>query len=317
MLSLLALKVCSQSFYVVNTNTQIKKITIINGVVTQTDITSCDNDAFSIAILNNKFYSVSAKLTTSTISGNSLINCSSIPLSLGGFTSLTASTNGLLYGVQNNSLYTIDPTNGALNKLGNMPYTSAGDLIFYRNLLYMASPQGIVKVDPFNPSASTLIIPYSINIWGLAVTADSNGSYKVYALSADPATNIYEVDIENRRLGNVVATLPYVVLDAASTVESGTPTRDIADVTFPNTFTPNGDGINDLFAPIPNDPGTNLIYRIYNRYGTLLFSSDKSSGMGWNGQYKGKEVPVGVYYWMASYNGGKSPAKGGYVTLIR
>ncbi len=63
---------------------------------------------------------------------------------------------------------------------------------------------------------------------------------------------------------------------------------------IPDAFSPNGDGINDLF----NISGIGIksySYNIYNRWGESIFSS--SSG-GWNGNFKGQQVPEGVYIYM-------------------
>ena len=55
-------------------------------------------------------------------------------------------------------------------------------------------------------------------------------------------------------------------------------------VYVPNTFTPNGDGINDLFIPIVtsySDLGQ-YEFRIYDRWGEVIFES-KTVGEGWDG----------------------------------
>jgi len=67
----------------------------------------------------------------------------------------------------------------------------------------------------------------------------------------------------------------------------------------PNTFSPNGDGSNDVFYP----RGTGLFrikaLRIFNRWGEVVFEkrefqpNDPSSG--WNGMYKGQKATTDVY----------------------
>jgi len=89
-------------------------------------------------------------------------------------------------------------------------------------------------------------------------------------------------------------------------------------IVFPNTFTPNADGVNDIFRPNQNaDPHTYQLL-LYDRWGALLFKS-QSIFKGWDGTYNGKPVPFGVYYWVASYMmaDGKPLTQSGYVTLIR
>jgi gliding motility-associated-like protein len=66
-----------------------------------------------------------------------------------------------------------------------------------------------------------------------------------------------------------------------------------AQIYFPNTFSPNDDGINDEFFPQgKNFEPINL--SVYDRWGGLLFQT-KADYTVWDGRVKGKTVPVGVY----------------------
>ena len=68
---------------------------------------------------------------------------------------------------------------------------------------------------------------------------------------------------------------------------------------IPNAFTPNGDGNNDVFRAIPVGMANTVYFRVYNRYGELIFETNKWL-KGWDGTYKGKDQPNGVYIWMIS-----------------
>lgn len=63
---------------------------------------------------------------------------------------------------------------------------------------------------------------------------------------------------------------------------------------IPNVFTPNGDGINDVFGPIGIQYFKNYRFTIYNRWGEMLFSSEAPNET-WDGYYCGKLCPIGVY----------------------
>ncbi|MCZ2130965.1 MAG: gliding motility-associated C-terminal domain-containing protein [Bacteroidia bacterium] len=63
-------------------------------------------------------------------------------------------------------------------------------------------------------------------------------------------------------------------------------------VFLPNAFSPNGDGLNDIFKPIVRG-FDKLDFRIYNRWGELIFHTLKDEG--WDGTYQGQAVPSGVY----------------------
>ena len=78
-------------------------------------------------------------------------------------------------------------------------------------------------------------------------------------------------------------------------------------VEMPNTFTPNGDGINDLLLK-----GWQI--KLYNRNGILLYEGNE----GWDGLYKGQPVSSGVYYYQIFYPTGSGvKMESGYVRVVR
>jgi gliding motility-associated-like protein len=89
-------------------------------------------------------------------------------------------------------------------------------------------------------------------------------------------------------------------------------------VVFPNTFTPNGDGINDQFRPNPDANPSSYQLLVYNRWGALVFQS-QSANNGWDGRFNGKPAPLGVYYYIATFAmpGTEKKSVSGFVTLIR
>lgn len=89
------------------------------------------------------------------------------------------------------------------------------------------------------------------------------------------------------------------------------------DVFVPNTFTPNGDGVNDVFK-VKGIKLEEVYFSIYNRWGELVFETNDLS-KGWDGKYKGKQADVGVFGWYlkAKCLNGEETFKKGNVTLIR
>lgn len=67
---------------------------------------------------------------------------------------------------------------------------------------------------------------------------------------------------------------------------------------LPNAFSPNNDGLNDVFEPISNFELMDI--KIYNRWGELLFESTGNS-IKWDGIFKGQYCPAGVYVADISY----------------
>ncbi|WP_222614436.1 gliding motility-associated C-terminal domain-containing protein [Chitinophaga cymbidii] len=88
---------------------------------------------------------------------------------------------------------------------------------------------------------------------------------------------------------------------------------------FPNAFSPNGDGNNDVFRPVVRGPMYDYELRIFNRWGELVFLS-KDMNEGWNGWYKGRPVDIGTFVWWMTYKkvvNGPSFIIKGDVTVIR
>jgi len=212
-----------QTFYVGTNMGQIKRVILNGSNATYEDIALCtDLSVGSLAIHKNVLYSANGYIQyMSTISGNTLINCTAvanIPLS----NALTIDSQGSLYSVNGHNLYKTD-VNGVTSLIGTMPYTSSGDLAFFGGTLYMASPVGIVEVDLSNTLLSKLIIPSSLTIFSITTAAYSSIKNKLYALAINNnITSIYEVDLINKTLGDIITTLPFQADDAASNAEDGT-----------------------------------------------------------------------------------------------
>ena len=86
---------------------------------------------------------------------------------------------------------------------------------------------------------------------------------------------------------------------------------------MPNAFTPNDDGMNDLFR-IP--PMTNLTlkeFSVYDRWGNRIFTT-KNQNKGWDGTFNGKKQNTGVYtYFIKSIINSKEVLLKGNFTLVR
>ncbi|RYY55398.1 MAG: T9SS type B sorting domain-containing protein [Chitinophagaceae bacterium] len=89
------------------------------------------------------------------------------------------------------------------------------------------------------------------------------------------------------------------------------------DLFIPTAFTPNNDGINDVFR-IP--PGVNMEldeFAVFNRWGQKVFAT-KNTGTGWDGTRLGEALPAGVYvYQLSGRQSQKKVYVKGTVTLVR
>jgi len=90
-------------------------------------------------------------------------------------------------------------------------------------------------------------------------------------------------------------------------------------IAVPSAFTPNGDGLNDYLYPLNAYRATNLIFRVYNRYGQMIFET-KDWTMKWDGTYKSIPQPSGTYVWTLEFTEpltGNRISQKGTTVLIR
>ena len=76
----------------------------------------------------------------------------------------------------------------------------------------------------------------------------------------------------------------------------------VCDMWFPNIFTPNEDGINDVFGPVdPCIKAEDYTLKVYNRWGEKLFETTDLSEV-WDGSINKNNVVDGVYFWVATWS---------------
>ena len=86
----------------------------------------------------------------------------------------------------------------------------------------------------------------------------------------------------------------------------------------PTGFSPNNDGMNDIFRVLNKDL-SHLDLQVYDRWGVKLFESTDPAE-GWDGTYKNAKAEIGVYVWQCTYalaGDTKTRFAKGNVTLIR
>lgn len=87
-----------------------------------------------------------------------------------------------------------------------------------------------------------------------------------------------------------------------------------------NAFSPNSDLTNDLYKVYPKHVGK-FEMLIFNRWGEIIFESQDPHYF-WDGNYRGKQMPIGVYPWIITYEGDSEEYRGPYkmegsVTVVR
>lgn len=85
---------------------------------------------------------------------------------------------------------------------------------------------------------------------------------------------------------------------------------------IPNSFTPNGDGLNDTFGA-HGEAIMDYHMQVFNRWGQMVFETTNYNAR-WDGTYDGTQVPQGLYVYKVSAKGitGKRTQKDGTVTVV-
>ena len=92
---------------------------------------------------------------------------------------------------------------------------------------------------------------------------------------------------------------------------------DSIQILLPNAFTPNGDGVNDVFRGILRN-FADFEFLIYDRWGGLVFTAT-SETFSWDGTQNGQALPAGVYPYILKAQGknGRPYNRSGQIILIR
>lgn len=90
------------------------------------------------------------------------------------------------------------------------------------------------------------------------------------------------------------------------------------EIYIATAFTPDGNGLNDELKAFPVGIKEFRYFRIYNRWGQLVFQTS-DPGKGWDGRFNGARQPTGTFIWMAEATGynGQLLVRKGTSTLIR
>jgi len=139
-----------------------------------------------------------------------------------------------------------------------------------------------------------------------------NQPLQLHATSNDPEANIFSWDpstgLDNAFTPDPVATLGSHFDSVRYTAKAATEVgcfgvasilvkvfKTMPDIFVPNAFTPDGTS-NNIFRPVPVGISDFHYFRVYNRYGQLVFSTTVA-GRGWDGRVNGRMQNPGAYVW--------------------
>ena len=128
------------------------------------------------------------------------------------------------------------------------------------------------------------------------------------SISVSPSiTSTYELVVSNSAgCSEMYSVIVYVL------------SRDV-DLKIPDAFSPNGDGVNDIFRIVNPDFFDKIVMKIYNRWGELIHTS-KGFNHGWDGTYRNNKQAIDVYMYVISAqskNSGEQVSLSGNISLIK
>jgi gliding motility-associated-like protein len=147
-----------------------------------------------------------------------------------------------------------------------------------------------------------------------ATASGSNVSYKWF-----PSTGLSRDDIPDPVASpteDIVYTLT-VTSDQACAAMDNIRVKVLKQPEVPNAFSPNGDGMNDLWNVKYLESYANASVKVFSRYGEVVYQSIKGYSKPWDGQFNGVNLPVGTYYYIIDPKTKGRKVISGAVTILR
>ena len=131
------------------------------------------------------------------------------------------------------------------------------------------------------------------------------------------------IEVKNAGIYSVTLTTPQCQLQFSTVVKTE---NCLCNFYAPNSFSPNGDGVNDGFKPFVQCKLVSIKdyqLSIFNRFGNLVFTTNDPNAQ-WDGTYRGKDCDTGVFAWVVKYKvnsdrdvGIDTFVESGDVTIVR
>ncbi|MES2565361.1 MAG: gliding motility-associated C-terminal domain-containing protein [Bacteroidota bacterium] len=267
-------------------------INVLSGpyTVTVTDANGC--------ILDSAFI-INSIITVNAIAGNDTLFCQNGTLFLDG--SSSSSDPGTTYQwlslpsntvVAGTLITSVSPPTGT-NTFVLVATDGTGFCIDRDSIIVTSNPLPNVDAGPM----------VSIPVLSSAQIGGSPTGPTGSTFNWTPLTALDNPTATNPTSGTTITTVYTVtVVDVNGCSNSDTVTVYVyPEVIIPNGFSPNGDGKNDVWQIDFIDQFPECEVEVYNRWGEQLFYS-KGYTVPFNGQYKGKDLPVGTYYYIINLN---------------
>ena len=284
---------------------------------TSEDITNVQSGTYSLTLLDNNgcrkdtAFTINAGITVNSIVGRDTTFCQNSSFILDGSTS----NGGVTYQwvllptntvVSNTTIATINPSAGTNTYV---LIATNGICVDRDSIVITSNALPAVDAGPF------VNIPFlTTSPIGGSPTGPPGSS-----ISWSPSLPLDNPITSNPIASNTVTTnYTVTVVDVNGCSNYDTVTVYIyPEIKIPNGFSPNADGKNDTWMVDLIHLFPDCEVEVYNRWGEQLFYS-KGYSAPWNGYYKGKELPVGTYYYIINLNHPAYPdAYTGPLTIFR
>lgn len=128
-------------------------------------------------------------------------------------------------------------------------------------------------------------------------------SFSAVSLTWSPASGLSDSSVPNPVASNTITTIYTITAVDANgcTATDSIKVELYPEVKIPNGFSPNGDGKNDVWVIDHIEQFPQATIEVYNRWGELLFQSTGYQTP-FNGKFRGKDLPVGTYYYIIHLN---------------
>ncbi len=192
-----------------------------------------------------------------------------------------------------NILLVVDDQGGSyLNKLSWKPYLNWNGGVTNYNIYRVLGNNAPILIT----TVASNIFEYEDDI-SLFFASSSDGKF-CYYIEAQEATNQFGISEISK--SNIVCTKPQEI------------------IYIPNSFTPDNNGLNDIFKPIIGFANYNKYsLKIFNRLGQVIFETDNIN-LGWDGKYKGILLlnEVLIYEVLIETTEGRPIKKTGHLTIF-
>lgn len=153
---------------------------------------------------------------------------------------------------------------------------------------------------------------------GSGESATLNGSTSASTYSWSPVESLSDPNSLSPIASPETSTTYYLSASESNCTVSDSVTINVEElIVIPEAFTPNDDGVNDIFRILEIENYPNCLVTIYDRWGQRVFTSTGyTADKWWNGENGGRLVPSGTYFYVIELRDGNETVFRGPITVI-